>query len=98
MWGVKGRENIKNDIIQASCTKLSDNFNLMWAFPENRKRKEPLNLFHGVRITWITQPEKGNIKKENYRPVSLINKGTKIFNKTLANWSQQYVKNIKIQG
>ena len=52
------------------------------------------NSFYEATITVVPKQDKDTTKKENYRPISLMNINAKILNEILANQIQQYIKRI----
>jgi len=49
------------------------------------------NSFYKATITLIAKLDKDNTKKENCRPISLMNIDSKVLNKILANRIQQHI-------
>ena len=54
-------------------------------FQKIKQERMPLNSFYEASIIMIPKLDKDITKKENYRPISLMNKDAKIVNKILAN-------------
>ena len=55
---------------------------------------EYFHSYYEASITLIPKSDKDPTKKENYRPISLMNMDAKILNKILANRIQEYFKEI----
>ena len=67
---------------------------LLKLFQKIAEEGKPPNSLYEATITRIPKHYKDAIKKENYRPISLMNIDVKNLNKILANRIQQHIKKI----
>ena len=75
------------DVFTGDSTKHSSTSPLN-LFPETEEEETLPNSFYEASITQIPKPDKDTTRKENYRPISLTNIGTKILHQIPANQLQ----------
>ena len=67
---------------------------LLKLFPKITEEGTLSNSFFEATIILISKPDRENTKKENYRPISLMNIDAKIPNKILANRIHHHIKKL----
>ena len=67
---------------------------LLKLFQKTAEEAKLPNSLYKTTITLVPKSEKTTHKKENYRPISLMNIDAKILNRILANRIQQYIKKL----
>ena len=67
---------------------------LLKLFQKSEREGKLPDSFYEASITLIPKLDRHPAKKENYRPISLMNMNAKILNKIIANRIQQHIKRV----
>ena len=63
-------------------------------FQKTEEDEAFLKLLYGSSNTLVPKPNKHTVRKEDYRPISIMNTDTEFLNKIPAHWNQQHIQKI----
>ena len=87
-----GPDSFTGEFYKAFKEELTSIFHRL--FQKIKKDGRLPSSFYKASIILIPKPDKDLTKKENFRPISLMNIDATILNKKLSNHIQQYIKKI----
>ena len=87
-----GQNGLSGEFYQTFRKEVTPYF--LKLFQKTQEEGRLTNSFNEAGIILIPKPDKDTTKKENFRPISLMNIAAKILNKILANCIQQHIKKI----
>ena len=82
------------ELVTSWGTKPTSTNCRVWKFQKVEEEGTVPKTFYDTTITLIPKPDKDTTRKENYRPISLMNTDTKILNELLPSQIQQHIKKI----